>query len=81
MNEECVCAKCHEDYSLRENCEPSKYCDRCAHDLLASAEIRIADAQTLVARWADDAARYDNTTKASCSRELAAVLTPSGGLK
>jgi hypothetical protein len=41
--EDCVCARCHRDYSLRENCEPSKYCDACVHDVLAAAE-RVIDA-------------------------------------
>ena len=42
---ECVCAKCREDYSLRENCEPSKHCDRCVHDVVADLE------KLLAAEW------------------------------
>lgn len=34
-SDEHECAKCHESYSLRENSEPSVYCDACAHGVLA----------------------------------------------
>lgn len=30
----CVCAKCLQSYSLRENSEPSRYCDACAHGVV-----------------------------------------------
>ena len=34
----------------------------------------LADLRRLVAQWEDDAARYNNSTKASCAAELRAVL-------
>ncbi len=48
-DEECVCAKCHEDYSLRENSEPSKYCDACAHGVVAELEAQLTQAQAEIA--------------------------------
>lgn len=32
------CANCHEDYSLRDGCDPTRYCDACAHTLLEQME-------------------------------------------
>jgi hypothetical protein len=39
---ETVCASCHRDYSLRDECEPTKYCDACAHERVAELEAQVA---------------------------------------
>lgn len=38
------CSKCGNYYELRDGCEPTKYCDQCAHDVLdsVSAELEAA---------------------------------------
>jgi hypothetical protein len=33
------CEKCGRPYDLRENSEPTKYCDECAHDVLGKLEL------------------------------------------
>lgn len=38
MSEDTICEECDDLYSLRDGCEPSKYCDECAQDVV----IRIA---------------------------------------
>jgi hypothetical protein len=48
-DEECVCARCHADYSLRENSEPSKYCDGCAHGAVYELEAQLSQATAEIA--------------------------------
>jgi hypothetical protein len=48
-DEDCVCAKCHEDYSLGENCEPSKYCNYCVHDVVEAVEAQLSLATAEIA--------------------------------
>lgn len=37
-NEPPTCALCHEEYYLRDGMEPTKYCDDCAHRMIAKLE-------------------------------------------
>lgn len=38
MNEPPVCARCEDEYFLRDGMEPTKYCDPCAHERVAELE-------------------------------------------
>lgn len=38
MNEPPVCARCGDEYWLRDGMEPTKYCDPCAHERVAELE-------------------------------------------
>lgn len=50
IEDETTCKRCNKTYSLREGCEPTKYCDICAHAALEEAEKQIA---SLIARLAE----------------------------
>lgn len=73
-SDEHECAKCHESYSLRENSEPSVFCDACAHGVVAE----LAKALTLLLDLVEaadkmrDAADYDLKLTAATARYEAA---------
>lgn len=35
--EDPTCLRCEEQYSVRDGCDPTTFCDRCAHDIAESA--------------------------------------------
>lgn len=51
MSEDTICEECGDLYSLRDGCEPSKYCDECAQDVV----IRIARELTAAIERAEKA--------------------------
>lgn len=60
MNEPPTCARCEDEYSLRDGMEPSKYCDPCAQEIVSELEAMLAaelqrcrDVITEIARIAD----------------------------
>lgn len=40
---ESACARCHNVYELRDGCEPTKYCDPCAHERVAELEAELSE--------------------------------------
>ena len=36
-----ICARCHVEYSLCDECVPSKYCNRCVHDVVEELEAEL----------------------------------------
>lgn len=50
MNEPPTCARCEDEYSLRDGMEPSKYCDPCAQERVSELEAMLA---TEPQRWRD----------------------------
>jgi uncharacterized small protein (DUF1192 family) len=67
-DEECVCARCHADYYLRENSEPSKYCDACAHGAVDELEAQLSQAQVEIHRLNLALAQTDSTYAAATAR-------------
>lgn len=43
-----VCQRCDDEYLLRDNCEPTKFCDECSHAALSEAEAALASAQARI---------------------------------
>lgn len=35
------CKRCRQDYSVRDGCDPTKYCDDCAHEVVEKLERRV----------------------------------------
>lgn len=42
------CKRCHEPMMLRDGCEPTPYCDNCAHALVEEHETEIARLENIV---------------------------------
>ncbi len=45
--DDCICARCNSDYDLTDGCEPSKYCNRCVHDVVDELESQLGAADRL----------------------------------
>jgi hypothetical protein len=43
---ETECAKCHEEYALRDGQEPTEFCDECAHKVIDELRAQLRAAQT-----------------------------------
>jgi hypothetical protein len=43
MSEQAECGRCHEDYEVRGGCEPSEFCDSCAHEVVGERDTRIKE--------------------------------------
>ncbi len=38
---ETCCKSCGDEYALREGCDPTKYCDQCAHKIVERVELEL----------------------------------------
>jgi len=45
---ETCCKCCGDEYALRDGCEPTKYCDLCAHKMVDCLESELAEAKVEV---------------------------------
>jgi uncharacterized Zn ribbon protein len=43
---EAECARCHEEYALRDGQEPTEFCDECAHKVIDELRAQLRAAQT-----------------------------------
>jgi len=41
MNEPPICKRCEEEYSLRDGCEVTDYCDSCAHEVVQDLALKL----------------------------------------
>lgn len=43
MTEQAECGRCHDDYEVRGGCDPSEFCDSCAHIIIEEQRARIKE--------------------------------------
>ena len=65
-----ICKKCREEYLLNDGCEPTPYCDACAHEVLAELEAAVKEWREARQEWMsgnDVPGRYNAAAKALCT--------------
>lgn len=72
MIPEPTCAMCGEEYCLRDGCEPTKYCDICAHIAAEAAERELSEARDRIEAFADAIECYYAEKTLACQRAAAA---------
>lgn len=60
-NEDCICERCGDSYSLRDGCEPTPFCDVCAHEVIDTLRAALAEAKRIIA---EATLPYDDSDKA-----------------
>jgi hypothetical protein len=73
MIEQAECDRCHDDYEVRDGCEPSEFCDSCAHIVIDEQRIRMKEME-LCSHFLSEALKAANAIPNPVEQNLRELL-------